>query len=264
MKNKNIWLLPTDKPSRLLIYNSKLTIANFPVITPTPTQQNIYITDDSKIKEGNWCIDEKENIIKADKDFVFNCSHEFDEFWKKIILSTDQDLIKDGVQAIDDEFLEWFVKNPICEEVEVDNYVHSTETGHIILYNIVIPEEELSTKLHIGEVVDESYPKEFEQGIDINAFKQKANEIIESVGKQETLEEAALKEAQLSYFGDEVDAYVRGSVFGAKWQAETMYSEEEVDTMLTEILKERYQSVSGIAIVDVKHIQKVFNQFKKK
>jgi hypothetical protein len=36
----------------------------------------------------------------------------------KIILTTDQDLIKDGVQAIDDEFLEWFVKNPSCEEVE--------------------------------------------------------------------------------------------------------------------------------------------------
>jgi hypothetical protein len=39
--------------------------------------------------------------------------------YKKIILTTDQDLIKDGVQAIDDEFLEWFVKNPSCEEVEI-------------------------------------------------------------------------------------------------------------------------------------------------
>jgi hypothetical protein len=30
---------------------------------------------------------------------------------KKIILTTDLDLIKDGVQSIDNEFLEWFVKN---------------------------------------------------------------------------------------------------------------------------------------------------------
>jgi flavorubredoxin len=37
----------------------------------------------------------------------------------KIILTTDGDLIKDGVQSIDDEFLEWFVENPSCEEVEV-------------------------------------------------------------------------------------------------------------------------------------------------
>lgn len=41
--------------------------------------------------------------------------------YKKIILTTDQDLIKDGVQAIDDEFLEWFVANPSCKFVEVQN-----------------------------------------------------------------------------------------------------------------------------------------------
>jgi hypothetical protein len=43
----------------------------------------------------------------------------FKNRFKKIILTTDQDLIKDGVQAIDDKFLEWFVNNPSCEEVEV-------------------------------------------------------------------------------------------------------------------------------------------------
>jgi hypothetical protein len=37
---------------------------------------------------------------------------------KKIILATDTKLIADGVQAIDDDFLEWFIKNPTCEEIE--------------------------------------------------------------------------------------------------------------------------------------------------
>jgi hypothetical protein len=32
---------------------------------------------------------------------------------QKIILTTDLDLIKDGVQSIDNEFLEWFVKNQV-------------------------------------------------------------------------------------------------------------------------------------------------------
>ena len=72
-----------------------------------------------------------------------------------------------------------------------------------------LPKQELSTKLHIGEVVDDSYPKEF-------------------INKQETLEEVALKQAQLSYYGDEVDAYVRGSVFGAKWEQQKIYSEEDM------------------------------------
>jgi hypothetical protein len=38
---------------------------------------------------------------------------------KKIILTTDPQLIQDGVQAIDDTFLEWFVKNPTCENVQI-------------------------------------------------------------------------------------------------------------------------------------------------
>lgn len=37
----------------------------------------------------------------------------------KIILTTNKLLIKDGIQAIDDEFLEWFVNNSSCEYVEV-------------------------------------------------------------------------------------------------------------------------------------------------
>jgi hypothetical protein len=51
--------------------------------------------------------------------------------------------------------------------------------------------------------------------------------------KQETLEEGAKKQAEFNYgttiYGIErVDAFVRGSVFGAKWQAERMYSEKDL------------------------------------
>jgi hypothetical protein len=61
---------------------------------------------------------------------------------KKIILTTDQDLIKDGVQAIDDDFLEWFVKNPSCEEVEIQyryNFYVGQDLTH---YKIIIPQQE--------------------------------------------------------------------------------------------------------------------------
>ena len=54
---------------------------------------------------------------------------------------------------------------------------------------------------------------------------------------KETLEEAAEKQAQLSYYGDEVNAYVRGSVFGAKWQKERMYSS------LSELRNELYDTL---------------------
>jgi hypothetical protein len=38
-------------------------------------------------------------------------------YYRKVVLTTDQKLIKDGVQAIDDEFLDWLVKNPSCESL---------------------------------------------------------------------------------------------------------------------------------------------------
>jgi hypothetical protein len=125
------------------------------------------------------------------------------ERYKKIILTTDQDLIKDGVQAIDDEFLEWFVKNPSCEEVEVKKQ-YVTPLGDIVdtcydnerlNYKIIIPQEET---------------------------------------KQETLEELkkrfandkSNKDIDLDY----QDGIYYGIELGAKWQQEQdekMYSEEE-------------------------------------
>ena len=55
-----------------------------------------------------------------------------------IILTTDQDLIENGVQAIDDDFLEWFVENPSCERVKVEDYGNLYNFRYLIL----IPKEE--------------------------------------------------------------------------------------------------------------------------
>jgi hypothetical protein len=72
----------------------------------------------------------------------------------KVILTTNKLLIKDGVQAIDDEFLEWFVKNPSCEEVGVEKYCRNglCDGGGRCRYlcecigkRIIIPKEETCT-----------------------------------------------------------------------------------------------------------------------
>lgn len=64
--------------------------------------------------------------------------------YKEILLSTDDQLIKDGVQKIDDEFLEWFVKNPSCEFVKIDHERVLWEDGRIThyTYRVIIPKEE--------------------------------------------------------------------------------------------------------------------------
>jgi len=98
--------------------------------------QNIYITNDEEIKKGDWCFEMYNGESKATtSNFVDEKGNRWwlrqmnmycsvnDPECKKIILTTDQDLIKDGVQDIPDEFLEWFVKNPSCEEVEVKSEI---------------------------------------------------------------------------------------------------------------------------------------------
>ena len=66
------------------------------------TDNYIYITSDEEIKEGDWYLDTTINVLfKNDKIFLNGVGY------KKIILTTDQDLIKDGVQAIDDESKKW-------------------------------------------------------------------------------------------------------------------------------------------------------------
>tara|TARA_B110000503_G_scaffold27536_1_gene43962 strand:- start:11066 stop:11668 length:603 start_codon:yes stop_codon:yes gene_type:complete len=131
---KNLHILPTDKLSKLAYVgdNGLCLGENFPNTTYCKPQ-NIYITNDETIKEGDWFLYQEKLLVRHDGSMntLLNC--------KKIILTTDQDLIKDGVQAIDDEFLEWFVKNPSCEEVKVE-YL-GTITSGIVGYKIIIPKE---------------------------------------------------------------------------------------------------------------------------
>ena len=83
--------------------------------------QHIDITSDEEIREDDWCYNiASKTKFKATKQLIdlLNDPNVTLTTNKKIILTTDQSL--NGVQAIDDEFLEWFVKNPSCEWVEVD------------------------------------------------------------------------------------------------------------------------------------------------
>ena len=218
---KNVHLIPTDKPSRLcLSNNSILTIIEEANYTFSHIQSvHIYITSDEEIKVGDWVIKvstlykgggsvEKYSFIdKLFEDITF----------KKIILTTDQDLIKDGIQAIDDEFLEWFVKNPSCEEVEIkkvfdEDWSEISGAFEISYYKIIIPKEEPKQDLPI---VNGSY------GCTIQTKK------------EETLEEAAavnwaIRKGHIRTTKLENALFKQGFLDGAKWQSKRMYSEEEV------------------------------------
>jgi hypothetical protein len=120
---KNIHVLPTEKPSRLHLIEDVLMFTNEYKNSVCDSEVNIYITNDEEIKEGDCFLHSDNTVERASRNLDGRGV-------KKIILTTDQNLIKDGVQAIDDKFLEWFVNNPNCEEVEIKTrYLHSYKTG---------------------------------------------------------------------------------------------------------------------------------------
>jgi hypothetical protein len=104
--------------------------------------QNVYITSDEEIKEGDYRLNiQRDYFKKSDKEGL-DYYNKRNDIFKKIILTTDQDLIKDGVQAIDDEFLEWFVKNPSCDSVKIADLWKDGNPSTHDMYQIIIQQEE--------------------------------------------------------------------------------------------------------------------------
>jgi hypothetical protein len=232
---KNVHLLPTDKPSRLFIDidDNKLKIC-VPLGGEHMMNQHIYITSDEEIKEGNWCIDNRNVLNKiinvSTNGYVMfkNGNSIKNTNSKKIILTTDQDLIKDGVQPIDYEFLQWFVKNSSCEFVKIG--LHQEPLGEVFngknyntmwtdpKYQIMIPKEEPKQ-----ETIEETY----------------LNQLIDEANKEFTLDRKLAKDVAVKY---------------ANWQAERMYSEEEVIAIVE---KSRETGLTAEYLL-------LTNQFKKK
>jgi hypothetical protein len=118
---KNLYLLPTDKSSRLWIDLDSNELKFEKLSSPNSNEctkclnQHIYITSYEKVKIGDWSTDGNLVVLRNKSN-----GHLFEgHFPKKIIITTDPDLIKDGVQQIDDVFLDWFVNNPTCEELNI-------------------------------------------------------------------------------------------------------------------------------------------------
>lgn len=170
---KNIHVLPTHHGTRLHDTFGKLRLEKG--IDFSPNNKNIYITSNEEPKLDQWGIRLKNSVIFKCKGFA--STEETRKYDKKIILTTDQDLIKDGVQAIEDDFLEWFINNPTWDKIGVEeevlklvynpNYLEHTPEGDgiyftskheklqreetlikddIAYYTIIIPEKPQTTQ----------------------------------------------------------------------------------------------------------------------
>ena len=112
---KNIFLIPTENSSRLSIKDGVLILHRQQWRKGT---QNIHITSDSKFVRDEYITDGVE-VMKATPKLVDAQGLVDRRDWKKILMTTDPELIKDGVHPIGEDFLQWFVENPTCIKVEV-------------------------------------------------------------------------------------------------------------------------------------------------
>ena len=189
-------------------------------------QDELYIVSDKE--KSFYCIKECPmaglNIDRCDCQIFTACSNKVGN----IILTTNKSLINDGVQAIDDEFLQWFVKNPSCKRVRVDKFV----SRKFFCTTPIISREETKPKTILESLQEyfKNTPKEKvledwnefqhldEEGITVKEFLENQ--------KQETLEQAAEKYSEnweeitgLDY-ENTVPSEVNKLDFiaGAKWQ----------------------------------------------
>ena len=200
---KNIHKLTTDKPSRLFDDGIELYLGELKDRKGHPvTSYNIYITSDEEIKEGvdQWYLDKVLNKPYNSDGAQYSSKQDV------IILTTDQDLIKDGVQAIDDEFLEWFVKNPNCEEVEVEEfepiYGHQNNSSNV-LYKIIIPKEEPKKVLTEEDIFNQ---KDIDAVTDYINKEQQKQHLIDMMESDE----------ELGLYDETIDSIKLEEVFGSK------------------------------------------------
>ena len=231
---KNIHILPTTQPSRLWVNNllqGKLELSEETLIGSN-TAQHIYITSDEEIKIDDYFYDKHfNNVINYGDDFTRN-PNDFDDT-HKIVLTTDPTLIAEGVQEIDDEFLEWFVENPSCEHVDVyKNWNYPLDKSWE--YEIIIPQEEPKQELDC--------PYDFTSRCTMGRCDCKP--------KQETLEEAAYR-LTAEKFEPKHIGFMLGVIEGAKWHAEQI-----LEFLYSEITERRDYSASKMCEKVIEFIEK--------
>jgi hypothetical protein len=204
---RNIFLLPTDKPSSLVLEtkNNNLFITTTKDFgTKIMKFQHIYITSDEEIKDRNCWVTNGVEIFKPSDLPEYSLEYA-NRYWEKIILTTDVDLIKDGVQAIDDDFLEWFIKNPSCEKVEV------RKIGEEWIYNADVPKEEFKTLPDVNwqsEIINKVWDEEVEESFATQLFSDNSKIIPDYFQPKSHLENLL---EQLDNLESTVDEFVENS-----------------------------------------------------
>lgn len=263
---KNIYILPTGIKSKIGYLTKKgkelndlvLIDKSIPTILETE-YQHIYITSSEEIEKDDYYYNERLNqVFQAIRYSGYNTIDK--EF--KVVLTDDPTLIADGVQEIEEDFLKWFVKNPTCEFIEVRKIFSYFSIDPFVGYKITIPQELCGRQdenyncetcgepcgldghyIEISENLEKETLEKYlkKHGLHPRYPYYKEDTISQEEPKQELLEEITMKlyREDIEYFNSDrtikydfnKDQRIAFKV-GAKFQAQRMYSEEEVFDLL--------------------------------
>jgi hypothetical protein len=262
--SKNIHILPTDKKIKNVGDLVKDQYGDIHIFTKndgkeygkTTTKLNIYITSDEEIKDDEWHLhyyEGKPVISKSHNGASEYINLKAKDFgYEKIILTTDQDLIADGVQAIDDEFLQWFVKNPNCEEIEF------YEVNGKLFAEPIIPQETTLDEMEKQIAIQQEIGEKIVNYLDKYKGHSIYNEITLAIefGYQLKLDEEDAKQQEqgLSYSEGYNDAMMDCQ--------KNMYSKEDMDLLVNNLIN-KFTNWSYSSVYKEK-LEEIYEQLKNK
>ena len=288
---KNIHVLPTDKPSRLYSYKNNLFLTTKSHLhSPSMEYQNIYITSDEEIKEGDWYLNTEEKngnmnpfygkLYKANKS-INKVSSDYIHNLKKIILTTDQELINDGIQAIDYiskeqqkqhliDMMKDDEESGLYDDIKINrkelickDCSDSLEDCTCIKGTVDFPKQEDEFCYYSGLPSPTAYSKEEIKLEEVFNDEKKENikkfidEINNPSQPNDKLKQAFEKYSEYLEDYENKNTYEHGFKDGAKCQQEISYSEEEVLEIIRQYALEEHLITSSKPDI-------WFEQFKKK
>jgi len=219
---KNIFLKETDQESELY-YNTHANVyghsKNVLSMGGWVVNKFIYITNNEEIKFDDYITDGYKVWKWKDDCSLLGR--------KKVVLTNDPTLIEDGVQQVNSSFLSFYAENT-PDYVEVIKELNETD------YNICV-DYTYSYSLNFSPKENREQSSKTEENIidqwlEKNGNPEIAKQVEEALGEI-FKEELELEEVAKNYseYNEQINkAVIEAVKFGAKWQAERMYSEEEV------------------------------------